>query len=65
MERVKDRFVSFKQEEENLLLFGKQEEVADYQRQGIDFTVVITQKEEFDMLKDLEFLKFLSTLDIK
>ena len=65
MGRVKDRFVAFKQEEENLLLFGKQEEVADYQRQGIDFTVVITEKEEFHMLKDVEFLKFLSSLDIK
>jgi len=34
----------FKTEEENLLLFGTQEDIQDYQREQIEYTFVIKHK---------------------
>ena len=42
------------------MLFGKPEELADYHRKAVDFTVVVTEKEDFEILSDNEFMKFLS-----
>ena len=48
-----------------MILFGKPDEINDLQRQTVDYTVINSSKEEFDLLKDQEFVKFLFVLDIK
>lgn len=65
MSKVKSQFAKFKEEEENLLLFGKQEEVADYQRTPIDCTIVLTTRDDFDMVRDNDFKRLLASIDIK
>lgn len=65
MQEALKGFVQFKEAEETLLLFGKQEEIADYQREGIEYTVVMTKKEEFDLVRDIDFIRFMAALDIK
>lgn len=46
-------------------MFGKQDDIADCQREVIDYSVVITEKEEFDFLKDQDFIRLFSGLHIK
>ena len=65
MSKVKSQFAKFKEEEENLLLFGKQEEVADYQRIPIDCTIVLTTRDDFDLVRDNDFKRLLASIDIK
>ncbi len=65
IERIRDGFIEFKQAEENLFLFGLQSDISDYQRANIHYTVIITDRDEFELLKDADFVRFLSTLNIK
>ena len=65
IESVRDGFIEFKQAEENLFLFGLQQDISDYQRANISYTVIITDRNDFEMLKDPDFVRFLSTINIK
>jgi hypothetical protein len=48
IERIRDGFIEFKQAEENLFLFGLQQDISDYQRANINYTVIITDRDEFE-----------------
>lgn len=63
--RIRDNYIAYKKEEENLYLFGNQQDIQDCQRQVIDYSVVLTESEETDYLKDAEFVKLLSNIEVK
>lgn len=47
------------------MLFGSKEDVADLQRGRPDFTILIMDKHEFEMMEDKAFVDLLSAIDIK
>lgn len=61
---IERKFTDFKQDCENLLLYGRKEELEDMHREQPDFTIVPLTKEHFDLLNEQGFLDLLSGLDI-
>ncbi|CDW80133.1 UNKNOWN [Stylonychia lemnae] len=62
---IEKGYLEFKQQEEEMLLFGKVDEVYDLQRNFPDFTVVPVNKEQFDMINEKPFTDLLAALDIR
>jgi hypothetical protein len=62
---VKSGYSHFKTEEENLLLFGTPEDIQDYQREQIEYTFVIRDKADFELIQDQHFINLLGALEIK
>jgi hypothetical protein len=65
LHKIAGDFQRFKQEEENLLLFGSQQDIEDFHRGKVEFTVVPLAREDFDMLKDHDFLRLLDVFGVK
>ena len=63
--QIKEGYSSFKAEEENLLLFGTPEDIHDYQREQIEFTFVVKEKQDFEMLQDQNFINLLASIEVK
>lgn len=65
IEKIRENYCEYKKEEENLYLFGNQQDIQDCQRETISYSVVITDSDEIEYLKDAEFMKLLSNIDVK
>ena len=62
---IEKGYLDFKKMEEDVLLFGNEEELYDLNRGRCEYTVVPATKEQFDLLSDPSFVSLLSSLDIK
>jgi hypothetical protein len=46
-------------------LFGTPEDIHDYQREQIEFTFVVKEKQDFEMLQDQNFINLLASIEVK